>query len=381
MSAAPRSDQAGASPADTRVTFVGHSTVAIEAAGTRVLTDPLLRDGLFGFLRRRPPLPHLGAAGRPDAVLISHLHYDHLDLPSLRSLPSGTPIVAPRGSRGFLGRRGFHDVVELDEGEGLQVGAIRVTAVHARHGRGGRPGAGRVGSVGYLVEAKARIYFAGDTELFAEMVEIGPGIDCALLPIWGWGPRLGPRSSRPVHGALNRFACSSRGSRCPSTGAPTPLWAHPRCGPGWRASRQAGSSVTPSEWPRRSRSGSWPRASRFGSPTYRVGPSSHEQGDARDAGNHRGRRSGDQDNRGLVGDARRRRSADHPRGEHRGRGRPAHRSAPVDGGGPTGGRRGPRARADLPRSGAARFLDDKLLDADVVDEDVRFRLDTQAEAL
>jgi L-ascorbate metabolism protein UlaG (beta-lactamase superfamily) len=230
MSAATRSDAAEARPPETRVTFVGHSTVAIEAAGTRVLTDPLLRDGLLGFLRRRPPLPHLGGAGRPDAVLISHLHFDHLDFPSLRSLPSGTPIVAPRGSRGFLGRRGFHDVIELDEGEGLRVGALRVTAVHARHGRGGRPGAGRVGSVGYLVEAEARIYFAGDTELFSEMVEIGPGIDCALLPIWGWGPRLGPGHLDPFTAAASLRLLEPRVAVPIHWGSYTPLGA-PRLWP------------------------------------------------------------------------------------------------------------------------------------------------------
>ena len=127
MSASPRSDEAGTSPADTRVTFVGHSTVAIEAAGTSVLTDPLLRDGLFGFLRRRPPLPHLGAAGRPDAVLISHLHYDHLDFPSLPEPPLRHPgRCAARITGVSLGGRGFTTWWELDEGEGLQV--LRITA-------------------------------------------------------------------------------------------------------------------------------------------------------------------------------------------------------------------------------------------------------------
>jgi L-ascorbate metabolism protein UlaG (beta-lactamase superfamily) len=198
----PASPQASrANPAATTVTFVGHSTVAIEDSGTRLLTDPLLRDGLLGFLRRRPPLRPLGPAGRPDAILISHLHYDHLDFPSLRSLPSGTPIVAPRGSGRFLARRGFHDVVELDEGQGLRVGGMQVTAMPARHGSGGRPRAGRVGSLGYLVEATARVYFAGDTELFEGMREIGRGLDCALLPIWGWGPRLGPGHLDPFTAA------------------------------------------------------------------------------------------------------------------------------------------------------------------------------------
>jgi len=81
--------------------------VAVESAGACLLTDPLLRDHLLGFLRRRPPLTALGAAGSPDAVLISHLHYDHLDVRSLRMLPGGTRIVAPLGSGSFLGRRGF----------------------------------------------------------------------------------------------------------------------------------------------------------------------------------------------------------------------------------------------------------------------------------
>jgi L-ascorbate metabolism protein UlaG (beta-lactamase superfamily) len=220
-----------------RITFVGHSTVAIEAAGALLLTDPLLRDSLLGFLRRRPPLPPLGAAGRPDAVLISHLHYDHLDFPSLRALPSGTPIVAPRGSRGFLGRRGFHDVVELSEGGSVRIGGLRVMAVPAHHGRGGRPGAGRVGSLGYLVEAEARVYFAGDTELFDEMGEIGGSLDCALLPIWGWGPRLGPGHLDPFTAAKALRLLKPRLAVPIHWGTYTPVGA-PRLWP-WLASEAA----------------------------------------------------------------------------------------------------------------------------------------------
>ena len=183
------------------VTYLGHSTVAIEAAGTLVLTDPLLRGHLLGVLRRRPPLSALGDAARPDAVLISHLHYVHLDVPSLRSLPPGTPIVAPLGSRRFLGRRGFHDVAELSAGQSLHVGGLKVEAVPAEHGVGGRPGAGKVGSLGYVVDGGARIYFAGDTDLFDEMQAIGDRLDLALLPVWGWGPRLGPGHLDPVTAA------------------------------------------------------------------------------------------------------------------------------------------------------------------------------------
>jgi L-ascorbate metabolism protein UlaG (beta-lactamase superfamily) len=182
------------------ITYLGHSTVAVEASRTCLLTDPLLRGHLLGFLRRRPPLTGLGAAGRPDAVLISHLHYDHLDVRSLRMLPANR-IVAPLGSAAFLERRGFREVLELVEGESVSVGGLRVKAVPAHHGRGGRPGAGRVGALGYVIEGGARIYFAGDTALFDEMAAIGDRLDVALLPVWGWGPRLGPGHLDPVTAA------------------------------------------------------------------------------------------------------------------------------------------------------------------------------------
>ncbi len=184
-----------------RITYLGHSTVAIEAAGTCLLTDPLLRGHLFGLLRRRSPLTPIGPAERPDAVLISHLHHDHLDLRSLRRLRAGTPIVAPPGSRRFLERRGFAEVVEMSPGDSLPLGDLRVRAVPARHGSGGRPGAGKSGAIGYVIEAGARIYFAGDTELFEEMRAIDEGLDLALLPVWGWGPRLGPGHLDPVTAA------------------------------------------------------------------------------------------------------------------------------------------------------------------------------------
>jgi L-ascorbate metabolism protein UlaG (beta-lactamase superfamily) len=184
-----------------RVTYIGHSTVAIEAAGNCLLTDPLLRGHLLGFLRRRSALTVPPAAARPDAVLISHLHYDHLDLPSLRTLPAGTPIVAPRGSARFLARRSFDGVVELSASESIRIGGLRVTAVPAHHPTGGRRGAAGVGALGYLIDGGARIYFAGDTELFEGMRAVGNHLDLALLPVWGWGPRLGQGHLDPTTAA------------------------------------------------------------------------------------------------------------------------------------------------------------------------------------
>jgi L-ascorbate metabolism protein UlaG (beta-lactamase superfamily) len=178
------------------VTWVGHSTVLVEAAGVRLLTDPLLRRRLGHVRRVAPaaaPLEH-----ELDAVLISHVHYDHLHVPSLR-LVRARQYVVPRGSRRVLERGGFGPVVEIDEDEELTVGALNVRATRAVHParRSLRPP--QAPSLGYLISAPERVYFAGDTDVFEGMRELAP-LDVALLPIWGWGPRVG-RGHLDPHGA------------------------------------------------------------------------------------------------------------------------------------------------------------------------------------
>jgi L-ascorbate metabolism protein UlaG (beta-lactamase superfamily) len=183
-----------------RITFLGHATVLIETGGARLLTDPLLRSRL-GFLRRRhPAIAHQDLAGL-DAVLLSHMHFDHLDLPSLRIVGRETPIVAPGGVREFLGRVGFDRVTEVAAGETTRVREVEVTATPAAH-EGRRHAFGAEGdAVGYLVSGGIRVYFAGDTDIFDEMADIGPGVDVALVPIWGWGPSLGPGHLDPREAA------------------------------------------------------------------------------------------------------------------------------------------------------------------------------------
>ena len=165
------------------IAYVGHSTVDIDLDGVRLLTDPLLRRRV-AHLRRAVPL---GAVPRPDAVLISHGHHDHLDPASLRLLPGSPRIVAPRG----LGARVRQfDVVEVDAGDELRFGEVTVLVTHAEHD-GGRPPWGRGISLGYALLGSRRIYFAGDTDLFAGMEGLVPELDLALVPVWGWGAKLG----------------------------------------------------------------------------------------------------------------------------------------------------------------------------------------------
>jgi L-ascorbate metabolism protein UlaG (beta-lactamase superfamily) len=182
-----------------RVTYVGHATVLLELDGVRVLTDPVLR-GRVGPLRRHGPPPAPGLTEDLDAVLISHLHHDHADLPSLDTIAREVPVLASPGARRLLERRGFATVVELAPGESTRIGEVTVTATKAWHPSGGR--FERVSeAVGFLLGGSRRVYFAGDTDLFDDMDGLGGDLDLALLPIWGWGPTLGPGHLDPERAA------------------------------------------------------------------------------------------------------------------------------------------------------------------------------------
>ncbi len=184
---------------EKRVTYVGHASVLIELEGTRLITDPVLRSRI-GALRRQGPAPGPEVSSGLDAVLISHLHHDHVDLPSLRRIGTGVRLLVPRGAAEFFRRKGFADVAELAPGESTSVGTLTVTATPARHS-GSRPPAARAEAIGFTVAGPRRLYFAGDTDLFDGMAELGPGLDLALLPIWGWGPSLGPGHLDPERAA------------------------------------------------------------------------------------------------------------------------------------------------------------------------------------
>ena len=195
-------------PEVERVTYVGHGTLLFELDGARVLTDPVLR-GRVGPLRRQgaPPLP--ASSENLDAVLISHLHHDHADLPSLRGIGRDVPMLVPPGAGGFLERRGFAAVSELAPGESIRLGALTVTATEASH-PGKRRFAAEAEAVGFLLSGSRRIYFAGDTDLFDGMEELGEGLDLALLPVWGWGPTLGPGHLDPERAARAAALLSPR---------------------------------------------------------------------------------------------------------------------------------------------------------------------------
>jgi L-ascorbate metabolism protein UlaG (beta-lactamase superfamily) len=183
----------------SRVTWFGHSTVLIDLPGVRLLTDPLLRDRVM-HLRRLESSPE--GAIEVDAVLISHVHWDHLDIGSLKRFGRDTLVVVPRGVGRMLERRKFTNVVEVTSGERVTINGTDVVATDALHGIGRFSRARLSPALGFVVEGPPRVYFAGDTDLFDAMAALAPGLEVALLPVAGWGPTLPPGHLDPDRAAL-----------------------------------------------------------------------------------------------------------------------------------------------------------------------------------
>jgi L-ascorbate metabolism protein UlaG (beta-lactamase superfamily) len=198
------------------ITYVGHATCLVEMNGVRILTDPILRNRV-GYIRRQSASRHTTPlTGTVDAVTISHVHLDHLDLPSLRRLGRSTRMIVPAGGARLLLREGFTRVEEVRAGDWTSVGSVAVGVTPADHAGTRYPFGPEADTVGYLFRGEKVVYFAGDTDLFPEMSSIHGALDVALLPVWGWGPTLGvghltprraaeslamlrPRTAIPIH--------------------------------------------------------------------------------------------------------------------------------------------------------------------------------------
>jgi L-ascorbate metabolism protein UlaG (beta-lactamase superfamily) len=214
-------------PLHSGLTYIGHATVLVEIGELRLLTDPLLGAGIL-HVRRRVPVPAIEDLRGLDAILVSHAHRDHLDHHSLRLLAGECPVIVPTGCAALARRGGAHEVIELAEGESWSLGELVVEAVHAAHDGRRHPLGGPLAALGYLLDGPVRIYFAGDTDLFVAMSSLSGRVDVAMLPIWGWGPRvpaghldparaaqavalIEPRVAVPIHWGTLRAIGAQRG--------------------------------------------------------------------------------------------------------------------------------------------------------------------------
>jgi N-acyl-phosphatidylethanolamine-hydrolysing phospholipase D len=198
--------RSGAGPA---VTWIGHATVLARLGGLNVLTDPIFseRASPFSFVgpkREQPPGVALAELPHIDAVLVSHNHYDHLDLASCRALarqPGGSPLfVVPLGLKAWFQARRIERVVELDWWQTETLNGVDIALVPAQHWSA-RGISDRMKTLwgGFAVFAPdCQLFFAGDTgysrdfadirERFADRQQHG-GFDIALIPIGAYEPR------------------------------------------------------------------------------------------------------------------------------------------------------------------------------------------------
>ena len=190
-----------ASRGHASVTWHGHATALIEIDGVRLLTDPVLRRRI-GPLVRIGPRASLAADPPVHGVLLSHLHGDHADLPSLRRIAASVPVFAPHPAGEWLRRHGVADVTELRPGDEARVAGVRILATRAEHDRRRHPFGPAAEPIGFVVRGSRSAYFAGDTDLFGAMSELAGSIDIALLPIAGWGPTIGAGHLDPARAAI-----------------------------------------------------------------------------------------------------------------------------------------------------------------------------------
>jgi L-ascorbate metabolism protein UlaG (beta-lactamase superfamily) len=179
-----------------RATWLGWSSVLVEIDGRHVLTDPVWSERcspstLVGPKRFHAPPIALDALPHIDAVVISHDHYDHLDMPVVRALAAkGTRFAVPLGIGAHLERWGVapRQIVELDWNESADINGLRITATPSRHYSGRNPRLkDKTLWASWVVQGPAhRFFFSGDTGYFDGFKRIGQEhgpFDLALIKI------------------------------------------------------------------------------------------------------------------------------------------------------------------------------------------------------
>lgn len=182
------------------ITWIGHATFLVQLDGVNILTDPIWSDRtspvpFAGPRRLVPPGVRFEALPRIDAVLISHDHYDHLDLPTVRRLAHvhHPTFFVPLGLRAWFETLGIRTVVDLDWWQSARFGALLVTAVPAQHSSGRSLVLAdqneRLWASWVVAAPDRRLFFAGDTGYHAGLAEVGRRVgpfDIAALPIGGY---------------------------------------------------------------------------------------------------------------------------------------------------------------------------------------------------
>lgn len=224
------------------ITWLGHAGFLVQAGGLNIAIDP--NWALWHGPVKRVRHPSLVAADMPpiDLVLITHAHFDHLHLPSLKNIAAGQPVIVPKGVGTLVKRCGFGRIVELNVWQRARYRDVQITLTPARHW-----GARMIHDThrmfgGFLVESAERtVFHCGDSAIFEGFKEIGEraAIDVALLPIGAYDAPSG----RPVHmnpeEAVDVFEMLRAGYMIPMHHDTFPLGGEPIHEPAERLARAA----------------------------------------------------------------------------------------------------------------------------------------------
>jgi len=180
--------------------WLGHSTVLLKIDGFTILTDPILgarcgvRMGPVTVGLRRLVAPALNRAQLPhvDLILLSHAHFDHFDLATLRSLErAGTAVVTAKYTSDLLRVRRYQSVTEVGWGERIRVGPLSITGIPVKHWGARLRSDVHRGYNGYLIESgRRRVVFGGDTAFTDafKSVRAKKPVDLAILPVGAYNP-------------------------------------------------------------------------------------------------------------------------------------------------------------------------------------------------
>jgi len=182
------------------VTWLGHAAFLIRMGGRTLLTDPFLGDvaGPFGLGPRRyvPPALRVDELPEVDVMLVSHVHYDHLDATTISAYPykESTQVIVPLGVAPFFTRRGYRHVLERDWWQAWNDGGLSVTTLPAVHfAKRGMFDRNRTLWASFAITSgDGRVWFSGDTapaDFFADVGARHGPFDLALIGIGSYEPR------------------------------------------------------------------------------------------------------------------------------------------------------------------------------------------------